>query len=236
MRTIMMLASLTILGTGTFCLANSSVSFASVAFVVGLAVLFLGICELVVTRVAIVTSRGSNNEINAEGLVAVILGVVFLSGMIAEGAAVTAIFALWTTMEGVNSISNDNYHLRSNSAMDNVLVVIGIVSAVFGVYMFFNSLLYNLPVLMMVGISLFLIGVNRFRIALAIEYKPPQFLTGNQEKLHEAKLEEKRAMAKAKEAIRETKAAQEKISKLSKEIAKEQSLKDGMEQRRSAKR
>lgn len=234
MRTLMMIASTVILATGTFCIANSSVTFISVAFLVGIAVLFLGLCELVVNRAATVTSYESKREINAEGLVAVILGIVFLSGTITESAAVVALFALWTAMEGVNSISNSNIHIRMNSKMDNLLVEIGAITAVFGVYMFFNKLLFNIPSLMLVGISLFLIGINRFRIALAIEYNAPEFLTGNQEKLNEAKLEEKRAMAKAKEAIRETKEAQKKISRISKEIAKEQSMKEGMEARRSA--
>ena len=234
MRTLMMLASALLLGAGTFCMANENVPFISVAFVVGVVVLFLGLCELIAIRVSVVRGYESASEINAEGLIALILGVVFLSGQVTEGVAVTSLFALWTATEGARSITQSSYDFRANSATDNIMLAIGVITALFGTYMFFNSILFRLPVILRVGISLFLIGMNRFKLALGIEYKAPEFLSGNEEKLAEAKRAEKAAMQKAKEAIRETKAAQARISKLNKEIAKEASLKNDAAAQRAA--
>lgn len=232
MRTLMMLASALVVGVGTFCIANSSASFVSAAFVVGLAILIMGICELIVNRVTVMRSYESTSEVNAEGLMAVIFGIAILAGQVVDNVAVEVVFAFWVTSEGLKTISSSNFDFRSSSRSDNFKMAIGVISGLFGLYMFFDTILFNFSVMMMVGIALILIGINRFRIALAIEYSKPQFLTGNKEKLEEAKRAEKLAMQKAKEAIRETKAAQARIDKLSKEIAREQSMLSGAEKRR----
>lgn len=236
MRTLMMFASILIVCVGTFCLANSSVPFLSVAFVVGIAVLILGIVELIVNRVTVMNSYGSYNEVNVEGFTAVILGVVFLAGQVADDAAITAVFALWVTIIGLKTVSaSDFFHLRGNSSVDNMTKILGAITTLFGVYMFFNTRLLNLKVLFLIGIALLLIGMNRFRIALAIEYQKPEILTGNHEKLEEAKREEKEAMKKAKEAIRATKEIQRRIDKINQDIAREEQMRSGNEARRRAK-
>ena len=43
MRSLMMLVSLLVVGVGTFCIANASVPFVGVAFIVGMAILLMGI-------------------------------------------------------------------------------------------------------------------------------------------------------------------------------------------------
>ena len=48
MRTVMLIASIAMVASGIFCVANSSAAFLSVAFIVGLALLCLGICEVVI--------------------------------------------------------------------------------------------------------------------------------------------------------------------------------------------
>jgi len=50
------------------------------------------------------------------------------------------------------------------------------------------------------------------------------FITGNEEKLREAQEEEKRALAKAKEGIREQKNAQRRIRKIREDMAAEQDV------------
>lgn len=223
MRTLMMLASLIVVGTGTFCLANSSVPFIAVAFVVGVAVLVLGVVELIVNRATVMNSYETEDEINVEGLTAVILGVVFLAGQIQEDVATVAIFALWITIEGLKAVSANGLQFRLNQE-DTITRIIGVVMTLFGLYMFFNGMLFNIKVTFMIGVALVMMGFSRFRVALAIEYRKPEFLTGNKEKLAEAKREEKQAMKKAKDAIKETKDIQRRISKITADIAREESM------------
>lgn len=236
MRTLMMFASIIIVVTGTFCLANATAAFTAVAFVVGVALVFLGAMELLVSRATVMRAGENINEINAEGLTAGILGVVILAGQISEEVTVTAIFALWLVMDGLRSLSSVRRDVRTNSREDNLLFLLGSAMTLCGLYMFFNKALLDIRVMGLIGIAMILIGLSRFKVALAIEYRKPEFLTGNQEKLDEAKRAEKRAMKKAKEGIRETREIQKRISRLTREIAKEQSLKEGSELRRRAKK
>lgn len=222
-----------VVGTGTFCIANYNVAFVSVAFIVGIALLFLGGAELIVGRGR--TMKKDSDEVDIEGMIAVLVGAVFLSGEVSEDVAVTALFGIWTIVEGLRSVSSTHFDLRTNSTSNNIAQILGIVTTLLGVYSFFNISLFDFKVMGLVGASLLLIGMNRFRFALMVEYKKPEFLTGNHEKLADAKREEKIAMQQAKEAIRETKAIQKRIAEIDKAIAKEGSLQVSEDDRRRTK-
>ena len=206
--------------------------FAGAAFVIGVVLLFLGICKLIADRVYAI--RHNTEELDVEGFIYIVLGIVILTGMLAENSAVMATFALWSVIEGLRTMSGKRFNLRDNSKDENVTQLLGVITTAFGIYMFFNIALFNFPVLMMVGIVVFLIGTNRFLFALNIQYNAPEFLTGTHERLAEAKAEEKKAMAKAKEGIRETNVARRKIERLSREAARAGNMKiDDKDRRRS---
>ena len=90
--------------------------------------------------------------------------------------------------------------------------------------MFFNVVMFNLPVTLLIGVALIILGIRRFAQSFRIEYSRPSFITGNEEKLEEALAEEKRALAKAKEGIREQKNAQRRIAKIKADMAAEQDI------------
>ncbi len=233
MRSLMLIASMLVVGTGTFCIANAGAAFVGVAFLVGVAILVMGICELIVKRNTNVSSYESEKEVDVEGFTSVILGCVFLAGQLTEDAAITAMFALWMTLEGLKALSSVNFNIRTQSRTERFTQLLGAAMTLFGVYMFFNVRLFDLKILTMVGIALFMLGLSRFRIALSIEYRTPDMLTGNEERLADAKRDEKRAMKKAKEGIRESKEARERIAKARKAIDKEKYMLHLTERRRS---
>lgn len=233
MRSLTMIVNLLVVGTGTFCIANSSVPFTSVSFIVGIAILIMGVCELAINRMANVGMYESEKDVNVEGFTSVVLGIVFLANQVTETVAVTVLFALWMTLEGLKILSSVNFNLRLQSVRERFTELLGVCMTLCGIYMFFNTQLLNLKTLTMVGVALFMLGLSRFRIALSIEYRAPDMLTGNEERLADAKRDEKRAMKKAKEGIRETKEARERMAKARKAIDKEKSMMRITERRRS---
>jgi uncharacterized membrane protein HdeD (DUF308 family) len=233
MRSLTMIVNLLVVGTGTFCIANSSVPFTSVSFIVGIAILIMGVCELAINRMANVGMYESEKDVNVEGFTSVVLGIVFLANQVTETVAVTVLFALWMTLEGLKTLSSVNFNLRLQSVRERFTELLGVCMTLCGIYMFFNTQLLNLKTLTMVGAALFMLGLSRFRIALSIEYRAPDMLTGNEERLADAKRDEKRAMKKAKEGIRETKEARERMAKARKAIDKEKSMMRITERRRS---
>lgn len=214
MRFFMMLASLFMLGTGTFCIANSSVAIGSLAFIIGLVLCIVGACELFVLRGAESVSANLEKEYITHSVVMIIIGIAFLSGQLVDDNAVKMIFALWMSYDGARMIAEARLIIKDNSREENTYLVLALASLVVGVYMFFDSLFLNINTLALVGVCISILAIRKFRFSAEIEYKRPSFLTGNQEKLQEAEREEKKAMARAKAAIRESKELQRRIARI----------------------
>lgn len=221
MRLIMMLASLFMLGTGTFCIANSSVAIGSVAFIIGISFCIVGACELLMLRGADKLSTNLEKEYLTQSVMMIIVGIAFLSGQLVDDIGVKMLFALLMSYEGARSVAEARLVIRGNSREENTYLVIAIFNLAIGVYMFFDSMLFNIQTLALVGASILLMAIRKFRLSIEIEYKKPAFLSGNQEKLREAEMEEKKAMARAKAAIRESKDIQRRISRIKKDIENE---------------
>lgn len=221
MRFFMMLASLFMLGTGTFCIANSSVAIGSLAFIIGLVFCIVGACELFVLRGAESVSANLEKEYITNSVVMIIIGIAFLSGQLVDDNAVKMIFALWMSYDGARMIAEARLIIKDNSREENTYLILALASLIVGVYMFFDSLLLNINTLALVGVCISILAIRKFRFSTEIEYKRPSFLTGNQEKLQEAEREEKRAMARAKAAIRESKELQRRIARIKADINEE---------------
>lgn len=221
MRLIMMLASLFMLGTGTFCIANSSVAIVSLAFIIGISFTAVGACELLMLRGADKLSTNLEKEYLTQSVIMIVIGIAFLSGQLVDDIAVKMLFALLMSYEGARSVAEARLVIKDNSREENTYLIIAICNLAIGVYMFFDSLLFNIQTLSLVGVSILLLAIRKFRLSIEIEYKKPAFLSGNQERLREAELEEKKAMARAKAAIRESKEIQRRIAKIKKDIENE---------------
>lgn len=221
MRTIMMLASIAMVGVGTFCIANASAAFASTAFVVGIAMLVIGVVEMLVSRNTSINEDRGDMTFPVGGMIMILVGVAILSGVVTEDITVAAVFAVVLARDGFIDMFAVGTDFADNTREENGIFGLGLLCAILGFYLIFNSMLLNLATQMLVGIAIILMGVRRFVAALDIKYSHQGFLTGNQERLADAQMEEKRAMAKAKEGIRESKEAQRRIEKIKQDIANE---------------
>ena len=79
MRTLMMLASVAMIGSGIFCIANGTAAFLTVAFVIGLVFLVLGAIELLVSRRADFDANEMGVSITKDGVIMVLLGVAVIT-------------------------------------------------------------------------------------------------------------------------------------------------------------
>jgi hypothetical protein len=127
-------------------------------------------------------------------------------------------------IEGVLSFSEDSLDIMSTTREQRIGIGLNLLMMLLGIYMFFNTSLLHIPVTLLVGICLVVLGLRRFGQSFGIEYIRPGFVTGNAERLREAEEDEKRALAKAKEGIREQKNAQRRINKIKDDIAAEQDV------------
>lgn len=233
MRIVMLVASLLMVGTGTFCIANANLSFLPVAIIVGLALLVMGISKLLVSLICKLNAHERVRAfIKLDASLAIVLGIVILSGQIREEQSAISIFALWATMNGFKSISLTKMNYKINTMIENVSQMLGLLTALIGIYSFFNSSLFNISALILVGICMMLIGLDCFKLSLQIEYRKSELISSTEEKLEEAKIDEKEAMEKAKNAIKDSKDAKNRIAKYTVELAKEDALKNKLKEPR----
>lgn len=224
MRTIMLIASIAMTGAGVFCIANSSAAFLSVAFIIGTVMTLLGLIELIISRRADFDESEVGVGMTKDGVIMVILGLVILSGQITDDLSAQTMFALLLTVEGVLSFRVEWLDITNISVDRRLGVGLNLLMMLTGVYMFFNTAAFNLPAMMLIGICMIVLGLRRLVQSFDIEYVRPGFITGNEERLREAEEDEKRALAKAKEGIREQKNAQRRINKIKEDMAAEQDV------------
>ena len=224
MRTVMLIASVAMVASGIFCVANSSAAFISLAFVIGAVFLILGVCEIIIGRRADFERDETAIGLTKDGIRSIIIGLVIISGQVNDDIAAQMIFGLYLAFEGVYSFRTDWLNVTHVPRDQRVNMTISAFMLVIGIYTLFNTSVFRFPVIMLIGIGLVLIGLRRFAQSFTIEYIRPSFVTGNEEKLREAQEEEKRALAKAKEGIREQKIAQRRIKKIEEDIEAEQEM------------
>ncbi len=223
MRTIMMIASVAMIGSGIFCVANGSAAFLTVAFVIGVVYVLMGATELLVGLRADFDISEKAVSISKDGVLMIIYGIVILSGQVTDDTTARMLIAAWLVIEGVLAASmiTDLMHITTEQRIN---LAVNAVMLVFGLYMFFNTIMFDMSATFLIGIALVILGVRRFFQSFMIEYSRPGFVTGNEEKLQEALEEEKRALAKAKEGIREQKNAQRRIQKIRDDIEAEKDM------------
>lgn len=228
MRLLAMISSAIMVIVGTFCVANSTAAFTSVAFVVGSALLIMGILELVVFRNVGYEENMITKTYVVQAVISAFLGVMFLSGQVSEDVAVIAIFAMMLMTSGLATDFSINIDIKTNSLSEKRTFILGTAMTLLGAYMFFNKSVLNLHVMLLIGIAAILIGIDRFRIGMSLDYNKPEFLSKNEEKLERAKREEKRNTRIAIEATRRSREQRNKIKQLEEEISKERSRRESI--------
>ena len=236
MRLLAMIPSAIMVIVGTFCVANSTAAFTSVAFVVGSALLIMGVLELIVFRNVGYEENMITKTYVVQAVISTFLGVMFLSGQVSEDVVVTAIFAMVLMTSGLAADFSINIDIKTNSLSEKRTFVIGTAMVLLGAYMFFNKSVLNLHVMLLIGIAAILIGIDRFRISMSLDYNKPEFLSKNEEKLERAKREEKRNTRIAIEATRRSREQRNKIKKLEEEISKERSRRESIDGARRKKK
>ena len=224
MRTLMMIASVAMIGAGIFCVANASAAFLSVAFIIGIIFILLGGIEVLIGRRADFDVSEIGVSFTKDGFLMLLLGIVVISGQVTDDNTAQVMFAMWMLIEGVLAFRSEWLDIMEANADQRIGVTLSTLMLIAGSYMFFNNPTLRLSQTLLIGICMIILGLRRFWQSFSIEYSRPSFVTGNEEKLMEAQEDEKRALAKAKEGIREQKNAQRRIAKIKADMAAEQNI------------
>ena len=207
MRILTMLTGVLFIGAGIFLVANGGVTFLSVAFVVGVMFVIAGIVECLSYN----SYRGDNVEkswILNDGLTTFALGVLILLNKISADAVVPMILGLWVLITGIRNFVHAWEHIEDRGSMFYDHLIVGLLNIIFGLYVFFDSEIFNLASITMIGLCVIVQGINILHVGATIIIIKPKFIKTKEEMLEAAAAKFEEAHANAKEAIKAAKEAQ----------------------------
>ena len=180
MRILTMLTGVLFIGAGIFLVANGGVTFLSVAFVVGVMFVIAGIVECLSYN----SYRGDNVEkswILNDGLTTFVLGVLILLNKISADAVVPMILGLWVLITGIRNFVHAWEHIEDRGSMFYDHLIVGLLNIIFGLYVFFDSEIFNLASITMIGLCVIVQGINILHVGATIIIIKPKFIKTKEE-------------------------------------------------------
>ena len=138
MRILTMLTGILFMGAGVFLIANSGITFLSVAFPTGLAFMIAGVVECL----SYSSYRGDNEErtwILIDGTTTFMLGALIILNKLTADAVIPAVLGLWVITTGIRNFVRawERIEERKHDFYDHL--IIGLLNLVCGLYVFFDS-------------------------------------------------------------------------------------------------
>ena len=210
MRILTMSIGALYMGAGIYLVGNSGLIFMSVAFPIGIIFVIAGVIECLSCN----SYRGDNEErswILTDAITTFVLGALILLNKLAADSVVSLVLGLWVIITGIRNFVKawESMDIRNHNFYDHL--IIGLLNLICGLYVFFDSDIFNMSTLTMVGLCMIVQGINILNVGSLIIIQKPEFLKTKQEKLDEATAKAQEAKAAAKEAIKVAKEAKAEV-------------------------
>lgn len=206
MRTITIIAGALFTAAGVFLMANSGLTFMSVAFIVGIIFVVAGVVECL----SYSSHRGDKEEktwILIDGAITIILGALILMNKLAAEAAVPLVLGMWVLSTGIRNFVNAWEHIENRETGFYEHLIIGLLNVILGLYGFFNQNMFAVSTIVLVGIYMVASGINLINVGTTIVIRKPDFLKTKEEKLEEAAIQAAEAHEAVKEAVAKARVA-----------------------------
>ena len=227
MRAFLIITGMIMVGTGVFTIANGGLTFISVAFIIGIALILSGLAlTLSYKRI-----NGETDEtvhwVSVEGITSIVLGIIVLTGFLAADIAVQAVFGFWVMISGIRSMVV--YVAGGDKSKFHWPTIIAVLEFVIGVLSFFNFEILQVPVLFLVGFCMVVQGVDSIRIGIEMTYIKPDAIKSKEELVADAEEAVQSAKADVHEAIQTAKEAKETLQEVKEAPSVEEVIEEPIE-------
>ncbi len=161
MRILTIISGILLVGAGIFCFMNPGATFLSIAFVLGLVMLFSGISSIVSF---VVDRKRRLSDVTqwrlADGFVTTVLGLVVISNQLITDAMIPIFFGMWILFSGTLRMLA-SYNLKERGVASWKWGFLwGILSTLVGMVSFVRPIIASAAISMIVGAFFLLQGVN----------------------------------------------------------------------------
>lgn len=148
---------------GIYMVCQPASGYAALGFLFGLFILLAGIAELL--RVVGDHSSGSRAWHLLLGIIDIIVGIVFVTHIIASADVLRVVVGLYFLFRGVSLLSYSHFRGRSWP-----LILGGAITAIFGLFIIFNAVFGAITIIVLTAIAFIIMGV--FNVWLGLHMRP----------------------------------------------------------------
>jgi uncharacterized membrane protein HdeD (DUF308 family) len=159
LRISLIIAGILFIIVGLVCFALPGITFTSLAFAFGLAMLIGGASEIL-AYLKVKGKHPSASLIFAEGGMHIILSALVLANQLTVDAMVASSFGLWILFSGLLRLPVAFRMMGEGAKLYRLYLGLGIISVLAGIYSFLNSVGTGLMLIIVIGILFVLQGIN----------------------------------------------------------------------------
>lgn len=194
MRLLTVSSGVLLVATGVFGIANQGVSFLAIAFVIGVVMIFAGTIQAsgyIYGRYSnreqievedsnstdkqmqfIRTQNNAHGWIMIDGLVTFALGLLVLSNQLKAEIAIVSVFGMWMLNAGIRRVVTSSYIDRKTKSGNFYWTFgTGVLNTVAGVYAFYNDILFQLPLAILLGGFFVLQGISTLELGVHMPHR-----------------------------------------------------------------
>ncbi len=168
MGIITLFTGLLVILAGIFTIANTGSTVASIAFILGITVILLGIVMLIGYFIGSrYRTRIKHNWVLVDSIVAIIIGVVLLGNLVTAEIVVPYLLAMWVIYSGIQRVVAAT-HIDLSEKKTNFIAALGIglLLTVVGCLSFFNPLLSLASQTELIGMFLIVQGIAAVELGI----------------------------------------------------------------------
>jgi len=170
MRIITILSGILMLLAGVWCFANPGASFLSLAFVLGLVMIFAGGTGAI-NYFTEKNRKAEGSWVISESILTFILGGIVLSNQLLVDAMIAIFFGMWLIFSGCLRVVAA-FQLKAQKEETWAWTLgFGIVASLAGLYAFVNANLFGWPVVLLAGGFFVIQGANVMVVGINMPHK-----------------------------------------------------------------
>ncbi len=168
MGIITLFTGLLVVLAGIFTIANTGSTVASIAFVIGITIILLGIVMLIGYFVGSrYRTRIKHNWVLVDSIVAILIGAVLLGNLVTAEIVMPYMLAMWVIYSGVQRVvASTNIDLSEKKTNFFAALGIGLLLTVVGGLVFFNPLLNLASQTELIGMLLIVQGIAAVELGI----------------------------------------------------------------------
>ena len=156
-KILWLISGILLIFSGIVCMFNPSVTLVSLAFLMGVALLFSGLIDILIF-VRIKDILPGAGWTLADGIITIVISVLLFCNQVLAASAIPFIFGMWVIFSGIAKTINSFDLKRFGMDGWGWVMILGVLEVVLGFISFFRPVIAAIAIGLIVGLALVVQG------------------------------------------------------------------------------